>query len=87
MTPQQKKIIAWARGLGGSFTKREAVERFGGDYYYNGEKHVGDRLSRMVAQKLLIRLAPGKFKISTATQKKPTGETDNQLNIFDHANN
>lgn len=87
MTPEQKKIIAWAKSLGGSFTKREAVEQFGGAYYYNGEKHVGDRISRMVAKKYLIRLAPGKFKISTGTRQTPSGQTDNQLNIFDHANN
>lgn len=79
MTPEQKKIIAWAKSLGGSFTKREAVEQFGGAYYY--------RISRMVAKKYLIRLAPGKFKISTGTKQKPSGQTDNQLNIFDHANN
>ncbi len=32
----------------GEVTKAKVVEAIGGNYYCNGDKHVGDRLFRMV---------------------------------------
>jgi len=69
MTREQKEIIAWANSVGGQFTKREAVERFEGDYYSRkvAERYVGERLSRMVKSGLLIREAPGRYRAGKGT--------------------
>lgn len=78
MTTEQKEILTWAHSVGGCFTKQEAVKQF--PYYHNTEKHLGDRLSRMVDAGLLERTAPGKYKIGKG-KKAPATET-NQLQLF-----
>jgi len=80
MTPEQKEIMWWAQSQGGYFTKQEAIKRF--PYYCHTEKHVGDRLSRMVKAGLLERIAPGKFKIGKGKKSKPATLDNNQLDIF-----
>lgn len=82
MTPEQREIIQWAQSVGGRFTKKEAVDRFGNDYYRNGDKHVGDRLSRLVNCGLLEREAPGKFRIGKCKKKNRSAIIDNQPELF-----
>lgn len=82
MTPDQKEILDFARRLGGYFTKQEAVKAFGGGYHCNGDKHVGDRLSRMVNSGLLERISPGKYKIGKGKKKAPANTDTNQIELF-----
>lgn len=80
MTIDQVEIIRWAQSLGGYFTKREAVRKF--PYYHNTEKHLGDRLSRMVDAGLLERTAPGKYKIGKWKKSNPATADPNQTELF-----
>lgn len=43
-------------------SKKEIIERGQIRYYYNTEKHVGDTLSRMVKNQLLVRVKKGYYK-------------------------
>lgn len=80
MTPEQKEIIQFAHRQGGYFTKKEAVKQF--PYYHNTEKHIGDRLSRMVDAGLLERIAPGKYKIGKGKKSAPATIDTNQTELF-----
>ena len=82
MTPEQKQIIAFAQSKGGTFTKANIVEAMGKEYYCNGGKHLGDRLSRMVNANLLKRVKPGVFEISTGKKSKPSTIADGQQSLF-----
>ena len=82
MTPEQKEIMAFAQTQGGYFTKQEAVKKFGREYYCHGDKHVGDRLSRMVNAWLLERMAPGKYKIGKGKKSKPATLDAAQIDMF-----
>ena len=82
LTPEQKAILAFARNVGGSFTKGEAVKEFGSEYYHNGAKHVGDRLSRMVNAGLLEREAKGRYKIGKGKKNKPATIDAAQTDLF-----
>lgn len=81
MTPEQKEILQWAKSVGGRFTKKDAVDALD-KYYYNGAKHVGDRLSRMVNAGLLVREKPGVFSVGTGTKAKPATIDTNQTALF-----
>ncbi len=82
MTPDQKKILDFAHRQGGYFTKAEAVREFGEKYYHNGEKYVGDRLSRMVSAGLLEREAKGRYKAGKGKKNKPATIDDGQIELF-----
>lgn len=82
MTPEQKKIMAFAQSKGGTFTKSEIVDAMGKKYYCNGDKHLGDRLSRMVNANLLKRVKPGVFEISTGKKSKPSIISEGQTELF-----
>lgn len=79
MTPDQKQIIAILQEHGGEVTKKQVVEAIGGNYYCNGDKHVGDRLSRMVKSNLLVRVKPGVFRIGTGRKSNPSTIDTNQI--------
>lgn len=81
MTTDQAKIIAWARSVGGQFTKREAVAKFD-HYYHNGGKYVGERLSRMVDAGLLERVSPGRYKVGKGKKSNPATIDTNQTDLF-----
>lgn len=83
LTPHQKEIISIAQAIGGDFTKAQVVEAIGGNYYCNGDKHVGDRLSRMVKAGLLIRVKKGLFRIGTGTKLKPATIAEGQTILFE----
>ncbi len=82
MTPEQKEIMVFVIHQGGSVTKKQVVSAFGRQYYCNGEKHVGDRLSRMVKSGLLIRIKPGVFEAGKGKKNKPSNISKEQLSIF-----
>lgn len=82
MTPEQKQIIAIFQANGGEATKTQVVKEIGINYYCNGDKHVGQRLSRMVNAGLLIRVKPGVFKIGKGSKSKPTTIADGQTTLF-----
>jgi hypothetical protein len=82
MTPEQKKIMAFAQSKGGTFTKAEIVEAMGKKYYCNGDKHLGDRLSRMVNANILKRVKLGLFEISTGKKSKPSTIAEGQTELF-----
>lgn len=82
LTAEQKAILAFARSVGGPFTKAEAVKEFGREYYHNGSKHVGDRLSRMVNAGLLEREAKGRYKIGKCKKNKPATIDAGQTDLF-----
>ncbi len=82
MTPEQKEIVTILQSNGGEVTKAQVVEAIGGNYYCHGDKHVGDRLSRMVNAGMLIRVKPGVFKIGTGKKSKPEIVAEWQTKLF-----
>ena len=60
---------------------------YGGTYYHNGEKYVGEILGRMVNAGLIERVKPGVFRLPDkppVKQKYVRAETadDKQLTLF-----
>ena len=81
MTPEQRTIYEFVRTKGEA-TKRE-ITAIADHYYCNGEKHVGDRLSRMVKAGLLIRVKKGVFKPGLGKKHRPKPVPENQQNLFE----
>lgn len=81
MTAKQKEIVAILQQHGGEVSKSQVVKAIGGDYYANGEKHVGDRLSRMVNAGILVRVRPGVFTLGTG-RKSTAATVDKILIVF-----
>jgi hypothetical protein len=77
LTEHQKTIIDFAKKNNDTITKKQALELI--FYYCNASKHVGDILSRMVKNNLLIRVKNETFKIGS--QSKKIDEIKNQINI------
>ena len=50
--------------------KSEIIEKGSIYYYYNTEKHVGDTLTRMVKNGLLIHVKIGHYKLGTHIKTK-----------------
>lgn len=82
MTTEQKQIVAILQANGGEVTKAQVVEALGGNYYCNGDKHVGDRLSRMVKSGILIRVKPGLFVLGGGKKSKPETIAEGQTMLF-----
>lgn len=64
------------------YTKAEIIKGAGLYYYYNGDKHAGDVLSRMVKSGLLIRVKKGLFKLGSGNKPNKELINPNQTNIF-----
>ena len=75
--------MAFVIHQGGSVTKKQVVSAFGRQYYCHGDKHVGDRLSRMVKANLLVRVKPGVFEIGNGKKSKPSTITEGQATLFE----
>lgn len=82
MTPNQKKIIAFAMQNNRHITKKQAVELLGHCYYCNPSFHVGNTLSRMVKSGILARVKPGHFRLLQCPQGMPVTVDPNQLMLF-----
>lgn len=81
MTPEQKEILQLIYKNGGTLTKKQVVDSLD-SYYRNGDKHIGQRLSRMVNAGFLKRVKPGVFEIGAGV--KPTKKNNNadQIELF-----
>lgn len=82
MSWKRQKIIEFCKKNGNRITKKDAMSLID-DYYCNGEKHVGEVLSRLVKSGVLERIKPGLFKIAEgnfrASFTKP-GELFHEIN-------
>lgn len=81
LTEKQIKVIEFCRQNNNTITKKDAMGLIN-THYCNGEKHVGDCLSRMVKAGLLIRVKPGHFTLGSGTKNKPSTIVKNQINLF-----
>ena len=86
-SPKQRDILKLFRP-GFEVTKQTVVDAYGGAYYHNGQKYIGEILSRMVKQGLIERVKPGVFRLPDTPmekckrQGKPEPEDDKQLTLF-----
>jgi len=81
MTTDQRAIYNFVRSKGEA-TKAEIFAFTGDPYYCNGEKYIGDRLSRMVNAGFLIRVKKGVYKCGIGKKSRPVAAIENQLNLF-----
>tara|TARA_B100001179_G_scaffold217701_1_gene189779 strand:- start:158 stop:412 length:255 start_codon:yes stop_codon:yes gene_type:complete len=81
---RQKQILATFPDAETVLSKQEIIERGQISYYYNTDKHVGDTLTRMVKNKLLVRVKKGYYKLgkSTPNHGKPVQKIENQTELF-----
>jgi len=80
MTPEQRHIYQFVRKQGHA-TKKEICE-IADHYYANGNKHVGDRLTRMVNAGFLVRVKNGVYRCGVGTKNRPATMPDNQIKLF-----
>jgi len=80
MTTDQRTIYNFVLSKG-TATKAE-ISKIADHYYCNGEKHVGDRLSRMVNAGFLIRVKKGVYKCGVGKKSRPAAEIKNQTTLF-----
>lgn len=80
-TEKQKAVIAYCLSHSNRITKKDAMAIIN-DHYCNGQKHVGDVLSRMVKAGMLIREKPGVFVLGKGKRNKRTVEDNNQPEMF-----
>ena len=69
LTTKQSAVLKFCHDNGG-ITKSQAMGLIN-THYCNGDKHVGDCLSRMVKSGLLIRVKPGVFITGKGKKSKP----------------
>lgn len=81
LSDKQKAVITFCLSNGNKITKRDAMGLIN-THYHNGEKHVGEVLSRMVNAGLLIRIKPGLFELGKGTKCLPATVVQNQVNLF-----
>lgn len=82
LTWKQKKVLSFINeSESKQITKKEAMQLID-DHYCNGEKHVGETLSRMVKSGLLVRVKKGVFK--TGPGKGFMNININQKDLFDN---
>ena len=81
MTHSQKEIYQFVRQKGQA-TKKEIVMKFADHCYCNGEKYVGDRLSRMVDAGFLVRVKKGLYKPGIGKRNRPATIDENQIQLF-----
>ncbi len=75
---REQAIIELCRKLGGRLTKKEAVEVYGSWYYHNGEKWIGEILSRLVKRNIFEREKLGVYIF----RKTPISGPVEQTNLF-----
>jgi len=67
LSAKQKKVLAFCHQNDGKITKKQAMELID-DTHCNGEKYVGEVLSRMVKAGLLTREKRGQYKVGKASE-------------------
>ena len=82
MTPSQRAIYNFVRSKG-TATKEEIFAFAGDPYYRNGEKYIGERLSRMVNAGILKRVKPGVFAVCSGKKSIPATIAENQQTLFE----
>ena len=82
MTPSQRAIYNFVRSKG-TATKEEIFSFTGDPYYRNGEKYIGERLSRMVNAGMLKRVKPGVFAIGSGKRAAVKPVNENQIMLFE----
>ena len=82
MTENQKRIVKAATMTGGVITTKEAIAIIGSSYYWNGAKHTGEVLNRMVKSGMLKRTQRGIYEIEPLGQA-PAPSNDNQIKLFE----
>ncbi len=75
---REQHIIDLCRKNGGVLTKKEAVAAFGHWYFHNGEKWIGDILSRLVKRNVFEREKPGVYIF----RKTPISGPVEQIKLF-----
>lgn len=80
MTPQQRQIYDFVR-RNGQATKKE-ISEIADNYFCNGEKHIGDRLGRMVKAGFLIRVKNGLYKPGFGKKHRPVPRPELQQTLF-----
>lgn len=83
LNERQKSIIKFAQGNAGKITKKQANELIAHTYYHNGEKYVGEILSRLVKRQILRREKIGHYVFTgflNGIKVEPVAE--NQINLF-----
>lgn len=81
MTPSQRAIYNFVRSKG-TATKEEIFSFTGDPYYRNGEKYIGERLSRMVNAGMLKRVKPGVFAVGSGKKSGKADIAENQQTLF-----
>lgn len=81
MTEKQKAVINYCLSHGNRITKKEAMTIID-DHYANGDKHVGETLSRMVKAGMLIREKPGVFLLGKGKRNNRTTRDNNAPTMF-----
>ena len=81
---KQHEILAMFQGDRAKIiTGKEIKAKFKGQYLFNGEKHVQERIQRLVNNGMLERVEPGKFRLGQRRQKqKPLDDNENQTTLF-----
>lgn len=83
LTSKQNQILDFLRE--GEKKKSEIVDQFGYWYYCNGDKHVGNLLSTMVRQNILVRKSKGVYELNLSIRKSstnPSNEITGQQSFF-----
>lgn len=79
LSDKQRKIFDYCKE-NGFITKATVNDMLAGQYYHNGKKYVGEILTRMLKQGLLIRKSRGVYKLGSLEPKIYTDK--NQIKLF-----
>lgn len=84
LTQKQLVIIRFAQANDNKITKKQANELLAGQYYYNGEKYVGEIMARLVKSRCLVRIKPGNYEILSTYNDTHRSEfqPENQLKLL-----
>lgn len=80
--PSKQQAILDNVRQNGSITSKRANEMLAGYYYRNGEKYVGEILSRMVKSGKLVRIKPGLFELGSGRSAQSDILIKNQNSLF-----
>lgn len=81
---KQKIIINLLKEKGGEITLEDVFNSKVNTYHFNGRKHCGDVLARMVNMGYIKRIKPGVFKLGGVKKTIPKSEEGHtkQIQLF-----